>query len=152
MNPPTNNLEGLVKNTPVGGSNGTDFEFQRPNPVRTIELWWGVGTDIEDAIVLRGLRVSWVNETESASVGSHDSGLSHTIINFSDGERVTQMTIRAGWRADKISFHTNKNFDYEAGGEGGEPYEQEVGNGTLLGFWGASGKDIDRLGAIFQDK
>ncbi|KAM3556023.1 hypothetical protein MY1884_005281 [Beauveria asiatica] len=59
------------------------------------------------------------------------------------------MTFNTGDRVDHIRLRTDDDV-FAAGGNGGTPTEQNVGNGTLLGFNGHAADDIDRLGSTFR--
>ena len=60
------------------------------------------------------------------------------------------MSIKAAWRADAIRFNTTSKGSMEACGGGGENFPQNIGNGTLVGFWGRADSDVNALGSIFK--
>ncbi|PLB49746.1 hypothetical protein P170DRAFT_465071 [Aspergillus steynii IBT 23096] len=145
-------------NQRVGGQGGTDWGSQlydNDQKVHSIDAWWGPASDAPQYTVLRGLRLSW-NDGQERQVGHQDDYLPHRGYTFDDDENIQSMTLHGAigdpyGRADALEFHTTKNRDFFAGGDGGGPLIQEVGTGVLYGFDGAADADIDSLGAIVQD-
>jgi len=64
----------------------------------------------------------------------------------------TMFLLVLGKRVDSIVIVTKDGKKFKAGGDGGEEHTQDVGDGVLVGFDGASGLDVDRVGLIFLKK
>jgi hypothetical protein len=125
------------------------WRYQRVN---RIESWYGQAWQLP-YIVLKGLRITWEGGSREER-GTIDNNLRYDDFSFGPFEEVDEMTIsgapsNTAGRADSMQFSTTWNKQFFAGGPGGDPHRQDVGNGTLLGFVGASQGDIDRIGAVF---
>lgn len=65
---------------------------------------------------------------------------------FSPTERITAIAGRSGAYVDRLTIYTNfKSFSY--GGNGGNAFYAGTSNSQILGFYGGSGKYVDRIGA-----
>ncbi|GAB1192716.1 hypothetical protein APSETT444_001911 [Aspergillus pseudonomiae] len=138
---------GVIKNTPVGGKGGTPFEEFKYIPVRVVETWSG---EVEDETVVRGLRWTWDDGSQSQLYGAEKGD--HQVLVVPPGGKVKESSVSSGKRVDSIVIVTGDGKKFKAGGDGGEEHKQDVGDGVLLGFDGASGLDIDRIGLIFAKK
>ncbi|KAF7596647.1 hypothetical protein BBP40_000569 [Aspergillus hancockii] len=143
-----------VQNPPTGGYGGQDWgdSMWRYQRVYRIEAWYGQAWQIP-YIVLKGIKITWDDGStqERGTIGNDLQYEEHTFGQFED---VKEMAIRGApsttaGRADSLQFYTNWGGQFFAGGPGGDAHRQDVGNGTLIGFVGASQGDIDRLGAVF---
>jgi jacalin-like lectin domain-containing protein len=140
----------LIFNPIVGGSGGHAFQALAPpnESVKEIDLHCGYGTgDSQSAYVIRGIRLYYTNGSRSQLFGRTTTDT--RFYYFNPSELVNQMSIRAAWRADAIRFFTTKGFMNACGG-GGADFPQNIGNGTLVGFWGRAAFDVDALGSIFE--
>ncbi|KAB8231661.1 ricin B lectin domain-containing protein [Aspergillus alliaceus] len=138
---------GVIKNTPVGGKGGTAFEEFKYTAVQVVETWSG---EVEDETVVRGLRWTWDDGTKSKMYGA-DQG-DHQVLVLGPGTKVKKSSVNSGKRVDSIVIVTEDGDEFKAGGNGGEEHKQDVGDGVLVGFSGASGLDVDRIGFIFVKK
>ncbi|OAA33953.1 Mannose-binding lectin [Beauveria brongniartii RCEF 3172] len=143
---PSNQPEGIIENPEVGGSGGTPFTLLKQGAsVKKLRTWSGTWSSANAPYVIRGIQVIWSDGSESQKYGKGDKDFKE----FTFDSKVISMTLYAAQRLDKIHIATATD-DFNAGGDGGEAFEQIVGNGTLLGFNGAAAWDIDRLGSVFQ--
>ncbi|GMG10693.1 unnamed protein product [Aspergillus oryzae] len=138
---------GVIKNTPVGGEGGTPFEEFKYVPVRVVETWSG---EVEDETVVRGLRWTWDDGSQSQLYGAEKGD--HQVLVVPPGGKVKESSVSSGKRVDSIVIVTKDGKKFKAGGDGGEEHKQDVGDGVLVGFDGASGLDVDRVGLIFLKK
>ncbi|KAE8332756.1 ricin B lectin domain-containing protein [Aspergillus sergii] len=138
---------GVIKNTPVGGKGGTPFEEFKYVPVRVVETWSG---EVEDETVVRGLRWTWDDGSQSQLYGAEKGD--HQVLVVPPGGKVKESSVSSGKRVDSIVIVTKDGEKFKAGGDGGEEHKQDVGDGVLVGFDGASGLDVDRVGLIFLKK
>ncbi|KAE8151449.1 ricin B lectin domain-containing protein [Aspergillus avenaceus] len=138
----------VVKNTPVGGKGGSSFEEYKFSPVRVVEVWTGV---LDDEHVIRGLQWTYDDGSKSALYGANKAD-HHEVVVIGPGEKVKSAAVSSGKRVDSISIEKVNGDKFKAGGDGGKEHKQDVGNGTLVGFNGGSGLDVDRIGFIFLKK
>ncbi|KDE84744.1 hypothetical protein AO1008_00038 [Aspergillus oryzae 100-8] len=140
-------LEQLDAAPPPGGEGGTPFEEFKYVPVRVVETWSG---EVEDETVVRGLRWTWDDGSQSQLYGAEKGD--HQVLVVPPGGKVKESSVSSGKRVDSIVIVTKDGKKFKAGGDGGEEHTQDVGDGVLVGFDGASGLDVDRVGLIFLKK
>ncbi|KAK8148697.1 hypothetical protein G3M48_009371 [Beauveria asiatica] len=138
----------VVDNPEVGGTGGRPFSlFKQGQTVKRLRTWTGERSGDGRETVIKGLQVVWSDNSESHKVGEGTEGRKE----FQLGPNsVVAMTFNTGYRVDRIHITTDRDV-FVAGGNGGTPTEQNVGNGTLLGFKGHAAEDIDRLGSTFRE-
>jgi hypothetical protein len=134
----------VIKNTPVGGKGGTAFEEYKYTPIRVLESWSG---EVEDRTVVRGLQWTWDDGSKSKLHGS-DKG-NHRVLVLGLGEKVKESSVSSEDRVDSIVVVKEDGEKFRAGGHEGKVHKQDVGGGVLVGFTGASGLDVDRIGLVF---
>ncbi|KAM3434457.1 hypothetical protein MY4824_005409 [Beauveria thailandica] len=116
------------------------------NPEVGVRTWTGERSGNGRETVITGLQVVWSDGSESRKVGEGTQNRQQFNL---EPESVVAMTFNTGYRVDRI-YIKGKEDAFSAGGNGGTPTEQDVGNGTLLGFNGHAAVDIDRLGSTFR--
>ncbi|KAF1735517.1 hypothetical protein CRV24_004442 [Beauveria bassiana] len=124
--------DGVIDNPEVGGTG-----------VKRLRTWTG---SKNGPTVIRGIQVVWSDGSESQKFGEGVEGRQEFTLGPNS---VVTMTLNSGDRIDNIRI-TTKTDVFVAGGNGGKPTEQNVGNGTLLGFTGRAAWDIDSLGSVFR--
>lgn len=158
----------ILTNRAVGGSFGSPFWACRADHtqvvVQSLDIWTGAYSwETGWTTVIRAIQITWSDQTLSRCYGALDHrGLRHDRFSFkldADGtiEKVTEFTIWGADRTDRIQFRTDRGSVFSAGGNGGasgskepgSPGTIQCGSGILVGFHGACGTDIDRLGPIF---
>lgn len=158
----------ILANHAVGGSSGSPFWACRADHtqlvVQSLDFWTGAYRwETGWTNIIRAIQITWSDQTLSRCYGTLDHReLRHDRFNFkvdADGttEKITEMTIWGADRADRIQFTTDKGSIFSVGGTGGasrsrehgSPGSIQCGSGILVGFHGACGIDIDRLGPIF---
>ncbi|KAB8071395.1 hypothetical protein BDV29DRAFT_193289 [Aspergillus leporis] len=147
------NKKDFIFNDLVGGKGGNDFgdSLWGEQPVTEVEAWYGhqYGADYT---VLKGINIHWGSK-ESGLKGSAPGDALHTSYTFHPGERVRWMRLNGAprnseGRADALRFEADNPF--AAGGTGGEPHNEQLGNHVFHGFVGKGNADIDSLGAVFH--
>ncbi|KAM3432872.1 hypothetical protein NHJ13734_006685 [Beauveria thailandica] len=137
----------IVENPEVGGTGGRPFSlFKQGHTVKTVRTWTGVRSGKGRETVIKGLQVVWSDGSESRKVGEGTQNRQQFDL---EDYSVKAMTFYTGYRVDRI-YIKRRDDAFSAGGNGGTPTEQDVGNGTLLGFNGHAAEDIDRLGSTFR--
>ncbi|KAK1139844.1 hypothetical protein N8T08_011089 [Aspergillus melleus] len=146
----------------IGGEGGGEFNLYRDKPVKQLDVWYGSGSgdQFKQYTVLKGIELRWNGDENPARTGSTPSdtnqSLLHTSFDFeNDGhEDLEWMDIwGSAGRVDSLRFLTErkKEGDYfAAGGVGGGKRIQPAHDRELCGFYGRSGDDIDKLGAVFN--
>ena len=139
-----------ITNTPEGGSGGKPFQLLPSSPdafIRSLDVW------CEDSpgehYSFAALQIVWSTGEQSERIGTK-SDVDHTYFTFSDDDKITHCTLRAGGRVDNVQFQTAQGRSYGPGGDGGDEYPQMIGNGRLVGFVGNAGNGIDKAGTVFQ--
>ncbi|GAB1198352.1 hypothetical protein APSETT444_007671 [Aspergillus pseudonomiae] len=130
------NRNDYIFNKPVGGAGGDSFgdELWSDTPVSEVEAWYGHAWNA-DFTVLKGIKVHWGNKS-SRRVGKPSDGELHTSYSFAPNERVRWMTLKGAdpgsqGRCDSLSFEANNPF--AAGGTGGSPHNEDLGNHVFHG-------------------
>lgn len=147
-------MSGEIKNPITGGDGGNEFEFLNDDlPVRKLRVWYAAGSnDWSDRDLVKSLQVEWENGAISSIVGQQNtdsSTLKEHI--FKTDEKVMEMVLYTGDRFDRLHMKTDKGKGFDAGGKHGTHKRQDLGNGILLGFRGASDEnELRRIGSIFQ--
>ncbi|KAI3055901.1 hypothetical protein CBS147353_11252 [Aspergillus niger] len=136
-----------TQNNAVGGDGGGSFELE-PGQATTVEkiTFWKDGSG--DNAVLCAVKLEWFDQEDDQSAGDqHGDAKSYT---FQRDERVTQMSIRWGYKVDQMMFETDKGGIYTHGGtSSGNVTSLDVGNGKIVTAPGRSGWQLDKLGIDF---
>ncbi|KAJ2979879.1 hypothetical protein NUW58_g7089 [Xylaria curta] len=134
---------------PANNRGGTEFVAQAVDDrayVSSIQVW------VEPcgmAKVLRGIQMQWSNGQNY--LYGNCRGLPYDEATFRAEERITEFAIWAGAWVDAISYKSTFVPDGKImGGNGGNEYTQQVGDGIFVGLNGRCGDRIDALGAIFS--
>lgn len=140
----------LIWNPPVGHDNGDEFKAVQADSqgyVSGIEVFTheSAGGDDDDSI--KAINIIWSNgDTETYGQADGDA----TTFEFEKSDRIKRFIIYAKDSINAIYLESERNpGGWRAGGSGGNAYEQDVGDGVLVGFWGRAGAGIYKLGAIF---
>ena len=149
----------LIYNPPVGG--------QSPKPKKPVTLLpsdrsayvIGIYTyegQMADAWGVAGIRLYW-NDGTDGYAGWSGSNTHTSVFTFRDGEKITDMTIWAGWNIDKIEFRTSHGREFISQGTRSTNHSVgRLGNGNLVGLNGMiqdpfpGNNDLVSIGPIFQ--
>lgn len=146
----------------TGGEGGGEFNlYSRDKPVKQLDLWYGRGSgEFNQYTVLKGIELRWDGIEKPEGTGSRPDDNNHDLLHTSfdfenDGhENLEWMDLYgSAGRVDSLRFMTErqKEGDYfAAGGVGGSICVQPARGRELYGFYGRSGDDIDKLGAVFN--
>ncbi|KAM3503351.1 hypothetical protein MY10362_004244 [Beauveria mimosiformis] len=141
----SNQLDGVIENPQVGGTGGTPFSLlQQGLTVKRLRTWT---SSMNGPLVIGGIQVVWSDDSESQKFGDGVEGRQEFTLGPNS---VFTMILTSGDRIDNIRITTKTDL-FVAGGNGGKPTEQKVGNGTLVGFTGHAHSDIVSLGSVFRE-
>ncbi|CAG9993010.1 unnamed protein product [Clonostachys byssicola] len=138
----------LIWNPPHGHDGGQLFKAVQNGNVNVSALNVYTHDGPGDHEVIKAIEVEWTNG-QTHKYG-HASGPS-TSTTFHKSERITKFIIYGGDWVDAIYYESTRlPGGWKAGGSGGIPAEQDIGNGVFVGLWGNAGFDIDSLGGVFE--
>ncbi|PYH76987.1 hypothetical protein BO82DRAFT_191241 [Aspergillus uvarum CBS 121591] len=144
---PTSRTETYGRNT------GTPFSIYPDHDattVKTLEIWEGRASgDSAGLWVIKGLRITWFNDQRKQLYNHPQDGDQLKILTFATNETMTECSIRAAWRVDRIEIVTSRGQHLVAGGEGGTPY-RNVARGSLVGYTGSAGWEVDNISVLYR--
>ncbi|KAF5627090.1 Jacalin-like lectin domain protein [Fusarium sp. NRRL 52700] len=112
--------------------------------VEKVQMWWRTTLNKND-LVCRAIQVTWEGGEITSIVGITDNTTFDAMYTFdlANGETVTKSYMRTGAKVDQFSIETSKNTKHTWGASpGGYFYNvEELGDGILIGFEGASGNN-----------
>ncbi len=126
----------------VGGNGGESFDMEVHVPKQLNQIFIRTGRRLDQISVV-------YNNGDMVTYGG-DGGSSKTLwLDIRAGERLTQATLCSeGKHVDYVKFTSSKGRSIEGGERKGSC--QEVRVEDIAGFYGRSGKFVDRLGVIYK--
>jgi hypothetical protein len=158
----------LEKTKKSGGSGGGAFAEVRPEGAYLVgfDVWEG---DWSGHRIIRGMRAIFQTATGRirGSGHGHTSGHPSKVVEANEGYAVAAMEVRGGDRLDgfqllfwkirpamwRLDADASYRSDWIGGSGGGKARNALSSDGRpVLGIFGASGSDMDRLGLIYLPK
>ncbi len=128
---------------PFGGGGGSAFSVNPPTGTKIHAVAMRTGSRVDKLIIY--YRAPNGNIYKGLDRGGN--GGSYYIHFFSADEHIRRISGRSGSRLDKLTIYTNKKT-FTHGGNGGAYFNAAIppSGFEILGFFGRSGSNIDRIG------
>ena len=136
------------KSGPAGGGGGTPFSDDVPSNARVLEVRVWAGRLID------AIQIVYLTDSGDSIAGAKHGGRGGALQVFTLGrdEYITGVSGRTGRLVDRIQIHTNNRSSPLYGtSTGGNHFEFSAPRGNeVIGFFGAAGDLVDRIGAIMR--
>lgn len=128
---------------PFGGNGGSAFSVNPPSGTRIHAIAMRTGSRVDKLIVY----YKSPSGTIYTGVDRGGNGGTYYLHFFSSDEYIKRISGRSGSRLDKLTIYTNKKT-FTHGGNGGSYFNASIppSGFEILGFYGRSGSNIDRIG------
>ncbi|KAL0936193.1 uncharacterized protein CTRU02_208408 [Colletotrichum truncatum] len=148
-------------NKSVGGNGGGDFSivgeagaFVKRVRIHDGTMKWGESGYRRGC--LHGIEIEFTDGKKATAGDTSSDTFRECILEIGTDEKISAMSLwgmgDGKWdRTSEITFHTNKNAKFTAGGKAPDESEwkMDVASGLLLGFRGRCGTNIDSLQPVF---
>lgn len=128
---------------PFGGGGGSAFSVNPPSGTRIHAIAMRTGSRVDKLIVY------YVSPSGTIYTGMSrgGNGGSYYLHFFDSNEYIKRIAGRSGSRLDRLTIYTNKKT-FTHGGNGGSYFNAAIppSGFQILGFFGRSGSEIDRIG------
>lgn len=130
---------------PFGGLGGYPFSDDYISVIRL------VGFVIRHARYVSGIQGIYQQNNGTLLTGQWHGGLdgAQNVVMLDEDEIILNVSGRAGWYVDQITFDTNKKRYGPYGGDGGKDWELGRGAYRLGGLYGRAGIYLDAIGFCY---
>lgn len=120
------------------------YPYAHSSIVKVLEMWsgWGSG-DANGHWVIKGIQLTWFTGEQKGLYNHPVDTDVYSRYEFG-GNEMANFSIRAGWRIHKFGFQTSTGILWDAGGDSGHLF-LDIANGSIVGFEGSSGWELDYL-------